>query len=71
MRVWERGSEETWACGTGACASVVACCLNGKTGRDVLVHLRGGDLHIRWNEATDEVEMTGPAEIVFDGTVEV
>ncbi len=46
MRVWERGSGETWACGTGACATVVACVLNGKTERDVTVHLRGGDLFI-------------------------
>lgn len=71
MRVWERGSGETWACGTGACAVAVACALNGRTGRDVLVHLRGGDLHIRWDEATDTVEMTGPAEIAFDGVVEI
>ena len=71
MRVWERGSGETWACGTGACATVVACVLNGKTERDVIVHLRGGDLTIYWNEKTGEVEMTGPAQFVFDGTVEI
>lgn len=71
MRVWERGSGETWACGTGACATVVACVLNGKTERDVTVHLRGGDLTIYWNEKTGEVEMTGPAQFVFDGTVEI
>lgn len=71
MRVWERGSRETWACGTGACATVVACVLNGKTERDVTVHLRGGDLTIFWNEKTGEVEMTGPAQFVFDGTVEI
>lgn len=71
MRVWERGSGETWACGTGACATVVACVLNGKTERDVTVHLRGGDLTIFWNEKTGEVEMTGPAQFVFDGTVEI
>lgn len=71
MRVWERGSGETWACGTGACAVAVACVLNGKTDRDVLVHLRGGDLNIHWDEQTGEVEMTGPAEIAFDGTVEI
>ena len=63
MRVWERGSGETWACGTGACS------LNGKTGRDVLVHLRGGDLAIHWDENTDEVFMQGPAEFIFDGTI--
>ena len=71
MRVWERGSGETWACGTGACATVVACVLNGKTERDVTVHLRGGDLTIYWNEKAGEVEMTGPAQFVFDGTVEI
>ncbi len=71
MRVWERGSGETWACGTGACATVVACVLNGKTERDVTVHLRGGDLFIVWDKETGEVEMTGPAQFVFDGTVEI
>lgn len=71
MRVWERGSGETWACGTGACASVVACVLNGKTGREVLVHLKGGDLSIRWDENSGHIFMQGPTEFVFDGTVEV
>ena len=71
MRVWERGSGETWACGTGACAAAVACILTGRTGRRVLVHLRGGDLEIFWNEQTNEVEMIGPAEFVFDGEVEI
>ena len=71
MRVWERGSGETWACGTGACAVTVACALTGRTGRRVLVHLRGGDLTIFWNEQTNEVEMTGPAEFVFDGEVQI
>ena len=71
MRVWERGSGETWACGTGACATVVACVLNGKTERDVTIHLRGGDLFIVWDKETGEVEMTGPAQFVFDGTVEI
>lgn len=70
MRVWERGSGETWACGTGACAVAVSCALNGKTGRQVLVHLKGGDLHIRWDEQTDEVFMQGPAEFVFDGQID-
>lgn len=69
MRVWERGSGETWACGTGACAAAVACALNGKTGRRVLVHLKGGDLNIEWDEKTDEVSMQGPAEFVFDGEI--
>ena len=72
MRVWERGSGETWACGTGACAAVVACCLNGKTDKKVRVHLKGGDLDIVWDkENTGSVFMTGPAEFVFDGTVKI
>lgn len=71
MRVWERGSGETWACGTGACATVVAACLNGycQKGEDITVHLRGGDLIIRYTDET--VVMTGPATTVFEGTVEV
>jgi diaminopimelate epimerase len=71
MRVWERGSGETWACGTGACAVAVACALNGRTGRSVKVHLKGGDLAIYWDEETGNVKMRGPAEFVFDGTVEI
>lgn len=71
MRVWERGSGETWACGTGACASAVASALNGKTGRRVTVHLKGGDLVIDWDEQTNDVFMEGPATFVFDGTVEI
>ena len=67
MRVWERGSAETWACGTGTCATVVACILNGFTERKVLVHLLGGDLVIEWDEATNHVFMTGPATEVFSG----
>ena len=71
MRVWERGSGETWACGTGACATVVAACLNGycAKGEDVTVHLRGGDLVIRYTDET--VIMTGPAVTVFEGTIEL
>lgn len=65
MRVWERGSGETLACGTGACASVAACVLCGKTRRKVTVHLRGGDLEIEWNEQTGEIYMSGPAVEVF------
>ncbi len=67
FRVWERGAAETLACGTGASASVVACVLNGKTGRHVRVHLPGGDLDIEWSEADNHVYMTGPAAEVFAG----
>ena len=67
MRVWERGSGETLACGTGASASVVACVLNGKTKRSVEVELIGGKLTIEWNEADNHVYMTGPAAFSFDG----
>lgn len=66
MRVWERGSGETQACGTGACASAVAAVLNGLTERKVLCHLPGGDLTLEWAE-TGEVYMTGPAAEVFTG----
>ncbi len=71
MRVWERGSGETWACGTGACAAAVASAVNKKTGRSVQVHLKGGDLSIDWDENTGSVFMKGPAEFVFDGTIEI
>ena len=67
MSVWERGSGETMACGTGACATAVAAALTGRTSRHVTVHLRGGDLDILWNEDDGHVYMTGPAETVFDG----
>lgn len=70
MRVWERGSGETLACGTGACASAVASVLNGKTHKRVTVHLAGGDLDILWGE-DDLVYMTGPAEEVFQGTINI
>ena len=69
MRVWERGSGETWACGTGACAVAVACILNGWTEDEVLVRLRGGDLRIRWDRQKNTVFMTGPATTVFDGEI--
>lgn len=71
MRVWERGSGETAACGTGACAAVVAAVLTGRIERAATVHLPGGDLAIEWREADDHVYMTGPAEEVFYGEVEV
>ena len=67
MRVWERGSGETLACGTGACAVAVACALNGLTEDEVTVKLLGGDLHIKWDREKNTVYMTGPAEVVFDG----
>ena len=67
MRVWERGSGETMACGTGACATAVAAILNGYVERDVTVHLLGGDLEISWDETDNCVYMTGPAATVFTG----
>ncbi len=67
MRVWERGSGETLACGTGACAAAVACVLNGLTEEEVTVKLLGGNLQIQWDREKDTVYMTGPAEVVFDG----
>ena len=72
MRVWERGSGETFACGTGACASVVASVLNGYCNHDeeVTVHLRGGDLKITWN-SDGTVIMKGPAALICDGDVDV
>lgn len=67
MRVWERGAGETLACGTGACAVLVACALNGMTDREADVELLGGTLHIRWDTSNDHVYMTGPAKTVFTG----
>jgi diaminopimelate epimerase len=67
QRTWERGSGETLACGTGACAVCVAGVLTGRTKRDVTIHLRGGDLSIEWNEKNNHVYMTGPAVEVFTG----
>ena len=70
MRVWERGTGETLACGTGACASVVASVLNGLTQEQVTVKLLGGNLQIRWDREEDLVYMTGPAATVFEGEIE-
>lgn len=67
MRVWERGAGETLACGTGACATLVACILNGLTDREANVELLGGVLNIKWDENDNHVYMTGPAVTVFDG----
>ena len=71
MRVWERGSGETLACGTGACAVAVACILNGLTEDKVTVRLLGGDLLIEWDKEADKVYMTGPATVVFDGEIQI
>lgn len=71
MRVWERGSGETLACGTGACATAVAAILNGHTKNEVTVKLSGGDLKIQWDGGDAPVYMTGPAAIVFDGVIKL
>jgi diaminopimelate epimerase len=70
MRVWERGSGITLACGTGACATAVAGMVMGKTGRETEVIMDGGSLRIRWDEATGKVFMTGGAVTVFEGEIE-
>lgn len=67
MRVWERGAGVTMACGTGACATLVAAVLNGKTDREATLHLDGGDLFIEWNAENNHVYMSGPATEVFRG----
>jgi diaminopimelate epimerase len=67
QRTWERGSGETFACGTGACAVGVAGVLTGRSDRKVLIHLRGGDLTIEWSEKDNHVLMTGPSVEVFSG----
>lgn len=71
MRVWERGSGETLACGTGACATAVAAILNGYCKEEVTIKLLGGDLQIFWDKETNHVFMTGPAKIVFDGEIDI
>lgn len=71
MRVWERGSGETLACGTGACAVAVSSILNDLTDTQVTVKLLGGDLQIEWDREKDRVFMTGPATVVFDGVIDI
>jgi diaminopimelate epimerase len=71
MRVWERGSGETAACGTGACAALVAAVLTGRAERRATLRLNGGELDIEWRAADDHVYMTGPAEEAFRGELEV
>ena len=69
MRVWERGSGETFACGTGACATAVAAILNGYTDDEVELRLQGGSLNIKWDRSNNRVYMTGPAVTVFEGEI--
>lgn len=69
MRVWERGAGLTLACGTGACATLVSSVLNGLTDRSATISLKGGDLFIEWEESDNHVYMTGPAEVVYAGTL--
>lgn len=71
MRVWERGAGETLACGTGACATVVACILNGLTSEEVTVKLLGGELNVLWDRKENLIYMTGPAETVFEGEIQI
>lgn len=71
MRTWERGSGITQACGTGACATLVAAVLTGRSQRKALIHLPGGDLTIEWREQDNHVHMTGPATEVFSGEIQL
>ena len=71
LRVWERGSGITMACGTGACATAVAACKTGRAGRVSRIMMDGGELEIEWHESDGRVYMTGPAEFVFEGTIEI
>ena len=71
MRVWERGTGETLACGTGCCATAVACVLNGLTDNAITVEVLGGELRIEWDRENNLVWMTGPATVVFSGEIEI
>lgn len=71
MRVYERGTGETLACGTGCCATVTACVLNGKTDREITVHVLGGDIKVFWNEEDNHIYMSGPAKVSFTGEIEI
>ena len=71
VRVWERGSGITLACGTGACATAVAAHLTGRAGRKNTIEMDGGTLDIEWNATDNHVYMTGPAKIVFEGEIEM
>ena len=71
VRVWERGSGITQACGTGACATAVAACKTGRVGRKNRIIMDGGELEIEWCEDDNHVYMTGPAEFVFEGEIEI
>lgn len=71
MRVWERGSGVTLACGTGACATAVAAAITKKAGRESAIIMDGGELHIRWDETDNHVYMTGPAAFVYEGDIEL
>ncbi|NLV15846.1 MAG: diaminopimelate epimerase [Syntrophomonadaceae bacterium] len=70
MKVWERGAGETLACGTGACASLVAAVLNGQADRKAILHLDGGDLIIEWSKKDNHVFMSGPAATAFEGQIQ-
>ena len=71
MRVWERGSGITMACGTGACATLVAAALTGRTSRDATIKMDGGSLHIEWRESDNHIYMRGTATTVFEGDIEL
>ncbi len=71
MRVWERGSGITMACGTGACATLVAAALTGRTERSATINMDGGSLHIEWRESDNHIYMRGPATLAFEGDIEL